>query len=85
MTFSRSVVFVNCFIWSPTHRYIWVFIFKIYCYRELYLNMCGLNWSYIFSSGTLVSTGTAEEAPPAEETDAQPVKRAAEEEEVGCH
>lgn len=31
-----------------------------------------------------VSTGTAEEAPPAEETDAQPVKRAAEEEEVGC-
>lgn len=46
-------------------------------------NLCGLNWSYIFSSGTLVSTGTAEEAPPAEETDAQPVKRAAEEEEVG--
>lgn len=32
-----------------------------------------------------VSTGTAEEAPPAEETDAQPVKRAADEEEVGCH
>lgn len=32
----------------------------------------------------VVSTGTAEEAPPAEETDAQPVKRAAEEEEVGC-
>lgn len=32
-------------------------------------------------------TGDAEEAPPAEETDAQPVKRAAEEEEeeVGCH
>lgn len=28
-------------------------------------------------------TGTAEEEPPAEETDAQPVKRAAEEEEVG--
>lgn len=32
-----------------------------------------------------VLTGTAEEAPPAEETDAQPVKRAAEEEEVGCN
>lgn len=47
-------------------------------------NLCGLNWSFIFSSGTLVSTATAEEAPPAEETDAQPVKRAAEEEEVGC-
>lgn len=30
-------------------------------------------------------TGTAEEVPPAEETDAQPVKRAAEEEEVGWH
>lgn len=32
-----------------------------------------------------VLTDKAEEAPPAEETDAQPVKRAAEEEEVGCH
>lgn len=31
-----------------------------------------------------VLTEKAEEAPPAEETDAQPVKRAAEEEEVGC-
>lgn len=39
----------------------------------------------VFSKVTLSSTGTAEEAPPAEETDAQPVKRAAEEEEVGCH
>lgn len=34
---------------------------------------------------TFCCTGTAEEEPPAEETDAQPVKRAAEEEEVGWH
>lgn len=37
----------------------------------------------VFSEMTLLCTGTAEEVPPAEETDAQPVKRAAEEEEVG--
>lgn len=37
-----------------------------------------------FSQVALLSPpGAAEEAPPAEETDAQPVKRAAEEEEVG--
>lgn len=32
-----------------------------------------------------ILAGNAEEAPPAEETDAQPVKRAAEEEEVGSY
>lgn len=37
-----------------------------------------LNWQTVL-------TENAEEAPPAEETDAQPVKRAAEEEEVGCY
>lgn len=84
MTFSRSVVFVNCFIWSPTHRYIWVFIFKIHCYRAL-LKSVRTELKLHFLKWHSVSTGTAEEAPPAEETDAQPVKRAAEEEEVGCH
>lgn len=39
----------------------------------------------VFSGMTFFCTGTAEEEPPAEETDAQPVKRAAEEEEVGWH
>lgn len=34
----------------------------------------------VFSELQTVVTGDAEEAPPAEETDAQPVKRAAEEE-----
>lgn len=38
----------------------------------------------VFSEVATVLTEKAEEAPPAEETDAQPVKRAAEEEEVGC-
>lgn len=40
-------------------------------------------WRMYFVKWQTVLTGEAEEAPPAEETDAQPVKRAAEEEEVG--
>lgn len=44
-----------------------------------------LIWVDVFSEMMFFCAGTAEEEPPAEETDAQPVKRAAEEEEVGWH
>lgn len=42
------------------------------------------SWVF-FLKWHIFCAGTAEEVPPAEETDAQPVKRAAEEEEVGWH
>lgn len=55
--------------------------------RDFDLSRSEIQFANAFSEMTLFSfsfrTGTAEEVPPAEETDAQPVKRAAEEEEVG--
>lgn len=52
----------------------------LYIYIFIYI-LSG--WDVLSEKAPFCCAGTAEEEPPAEETDAQPVKRAAEEEEVG--
>lgn len=73
---------LTCFLWSLFAPDAWIPIRcspRASAYLDIGRKGCNL-WC-----DTPVFAEDVEAAPPAEETDAQPVKRAAEEEEVSCH